>query len=1073
MSLALVLVLAQQVYAQSRAVSGTVTDQGTSQGLPGVAVIVKGTTVGTTTGLDGSYTINVPAEGSTLIFRFIGYKTVERAIGNSSTVNVALGVDDKQLEEVVVVAYGTADKGSFTGSAAQITTEKIAQRPVTNITNAIAGQAAGVQANAGSGQPGSGPDIRIRGIGSIYSSNDPLYVVDGVPYSGNIANLNVDDIENISILKDASSSALYGARAANGVVMVTTKKGKSGRNQINLKISQGVTNRGLKEYDRVNAYEYYPLVWEAQRNALAYATTGAVPLEDANKLASGTWPTRFTTGANAGKQNYNGKAVSDVSQILGYNPFNVANTDIVRPDGTLNPNANLLYADDLDWFEPIERNGSRSDYGLNFSGGSEKSDYFVSMGYLNEKGFVIKSDYERFTGRVNVNTQATDWFKTGLNIAGTITESNQANTASSTGYVNPFFFARNIGPIYPVYAHDPVTGAYLLDQNGNKIYDYGNLSEYGLPNRGSSASVGRHVVAETMWNDNLYNRNVLSARTFGEVTFLKDFKFTTNLSVDISNYLAAEYDNNKVGDGAPAGRASRTSSTTTSYNLNQLLNYANTFNDRHYVEVLLGHENYSYEYKYLYGMRQKVIGEGNTELGNFTTTNDLTSRTDTYKTEGYFSRLNYTFDDKYTVSGSYRRDGSSRFSTDVRWGDFWSVGASWRLDRETFIAMPEWVDMLKLRGSYGQVGNDALLNLDGTTRYYGWQPLYGLGYNNAAEPGILQESLASQDLLWESNNSYDIGVEFDLFGRVNGSVEYFKRESENLLFQVPLPLSGGVLTRWQNIGTMANTGVEAQLAADVVKAKDFTWNVSVNVATYKNEVKELPEGQEEIISGTKKYMVGRSIYDYWLRDWYGVDPNTGNGVFVADNPEDKNAYELNGTMVTTQSNGAKYHYAGSAIPDFAGGITNTFAYKNLSLSVLLTYQVGGKVYDANYASLMNAGTQGGALHTDILNRWQQPGDVTDVPRMDLTAATQYNAQSDRWLIDASYLNIRSVNLNYVLPSSITSKVFLKNASVFASGENLGLFSKRDGMNVNQSYSGVTSNTYSPARIYTVGLNVTL
>ncbi|PTX15263.1 TonB-linked SusC/RagA family outer membrane protein [Pontibacter mucosus] len=1050
LGLVMLLVLVNQAWAQNQTVTGKVADTSSGQPLPGVAVIVKGTTVGTTTGVDGHYSINVPAGSNTLIFRFIGYQTVERGIDNASTINVSLGVDDKQLEEVVVVAYGTADKGSFTGSAAQISSEKIAQRPVTNITNAIAGQAAGVQANSGSGQPGSGPDIRIRGIGSVYSSNDPLYVVDGVPYSGSIANLNVDDIESISILKDASSSALYGARAANGVVMVTTKKGKSGRNQINLKISQGVTNRGLKEYDRVNAYEYYPLVWEAQRNSLVYATEDPKTMDEANLAAT-----------------------NGVKGILGYNPFNVADNEIVGLDGKINPEARLLYADDLDWFDPIERNGSRSDYGLNFSGGNDKSDYFVSLGYLNEKGFVIKSDYERFTGRVNVNTQATDWFKTGLNIAGTITESNQANTGSSTGYVNPFFFARNMGPIYPVYAHDPVTGAYLLDQNGGKIYDYGNLSELGLPNRGSSASVGRHVVAETMWNNNLYNRNVLSARTYGEITFLKDFKFTTNLSVDISNYLAAEYDNNKVGDGAPAGRANRTSSTTTSYNLNQLLNYAKTFNDRHYVEVLLGHENYNYQYKYLYGMRQGLIVEGNTELGNFTTTNSLDSRTDLYRTEGYFSRLNYTFDDKYTVSGSYRRDGSSRFYQDVRWGDFWSVGASWRLDREDFIVMPAWVDMLKLRGSYGQVGNDAILTSSGANNYYGWQALYGLGYNNAAEPGFLQESLASQDLLWESNNSYDVGVEFDLFGRINGSVEYFKRESENLLFQVPLPLSSGVLTRWQNVGTMANTGVEAQISADAVKAQDFTWNVSVNVSSYKNEIKQLPEGQEEIISGTKKYMVGRSVYDYWLRDWYGVDPNTGNGVFIADNPEDKNAYDLDGKRVTTQANGAKYHYAGSAIPDFAGGITNTFAYKNLSLSVLLTYQVGGKVYDANYASLMNAGTQGGALHTDILNRWQNAGDVTDVPRMDLTAATQYNAQSDRWLIDASYLNIRSVNLNYVLPSNITSKVFLKNASVFASGENLGLFSKRDGMNVNQSYSGVTSNTYSPARIYTVGLNVTL
>lgn len=1040
-SFALVLTLLQQAYAQSRTITGTVTDQATSQGLPGVAVIVKGTTVGTATDPDGTFTVDVPAKGETLIFRFIGYKTVERAIDNTSVVTVELSVDNKKLEEVVVVAYGTADKGSFTGSASQIKSEKLENRPVTNVVNAIAGQAAGVQTNASSGQPGAAPDIRIRGIGSYTSSNDPLYVVDGVPYSGNIANLNADDIANISILKDASSSALYGARAANGVVMITTKKGKSGRSQINVKISQGATERAIPEYNRVDAFEYYPLVWEARRNALV--------------------------NAGADEATANQTASDEVKGILGYNPFNVADDQIVGTDGKINPNAQLLYGDDLDWFEPITRRGSRSDYGISYSGGNEKNDYYVSLGYLNEKGFVIKSDYERLTGRVNINSQATDWFKTGLNISGTMTESEQANSEGSNSYVNPFFFARNIGPIYPVHAHDPVTGAYLLDEKGNRIFDYGNRSGLGLPTRGSDASVGRHVVAETMWNDNQFRINALSARTYGEITFLKDFKFTTNLSVDISNYNASEYDNNQVGDGAPAGRASRTNSTTTSYNVNQLLNYSRTFNNKHYVEALLGHESYSFEYNYLFGARQEVIVEGNTELGNFTTTNGLNSYTRDYRTEGFLSRLNYTFDDRYTFSASYRRDGSSRFFRDVRWGDFWSVGASWRLDRESFLSLPEWVDMLKLRGSYGEVGNDAI----GT--YYGYQALYDLGYNNASEPGFLQAKLASPELVWESNNSFDVGVEFNLFGRVNGSVEYFNRVSENLLFAVPLPLSSGVLERLENIGTLYNRGVELHVAADVVRSAGFNWAIDANWSTYDNKFTKLPEQSPEIINGTKKVMEGQSIYDYWLRDWYGVDPATGNGLYRADTFDEENTFVLNGDTVTTSANNAKYHYAGTAIPDFSGGITNTFAYKDLSLSVLLTYQVGGKVYDGAYASLMDAGTEGGALHKDILERWQKPGDVTNVPRMDLVAANQYNAASDRWLIDASYLNIRAVNLAYNLPENIASKMFVQRLSLFAAGENLALFSKREGMNVTQNYSGVTSNVYAPARVYTLGLNVTL
>lgn len=1037
--LALFAVL-QHAVAQSKTITGKVTDQESGIGLPGVSVIVKGTTVGTATAGDGTFSVNVPAEGKTLIFRFIGYQTVERAVTEGGTINVSLPTDQKQLEEVVVVAYGTADKSSFTGSAAQINSEKIAQRPVTNISNAITGQAAGVQTTGGGGQPGDGLSIRIRGFGSYNASSEPLYVVDGVPYSGAIGNINTEDVESISILKDAASTALYGARAANGVVMITTKKGKSNRSEINLKVTEGFSGRGLQEYERVNAQEYYPVVWEAYRNSLI----GGGSTADAANL----------------------KASKDVFGILKYNPFNVPNDQIVLPDGKLNPSASLLYGDDLDWEKELMRTGNRKDYALSFSGGVDKTDYYVSLGYLDDKGYLIRSDYERFTGRLNVNTQATNWFKTGLNISGTMTESNQASDGSNTGYVNPFYFSRNIGPIYPVYEHDPVTGAYVLDDAGNKIYDLG----FG---RGPGASAGRHVLAETMLNDNLFKRNALSARTYGEIKFLKDFKFTTNLSVDLNNYTGLSYENTLVGDGAPAGRGSKTATTTTSYNINQLLNYSKTIG-KHYFDVLAGHENYDYTYNYMYGSKQGVIVDGITELVNFTTINSLTSYTDTYRTEGYFSRLNYTLDDKYTVSASYRRDGSSRFHKDTRWGDFWSVGASWRLDKESFVTMPEWVNMVKLRGSYGEVGNDNI------GAYYAWQALYGFGpsYNNADEPGFLQESLASKDLKWESSNSYDFGVDFGLFNnRVRGSAEYFYRGSENLLFDVPLPLSTGVLSRSMNIGSLYNKGIELQVSADVLKVNGFTWNVDANWTTLKNEFSKLPEGQSEIINGTKKIMVGRSMYDFWLRDFYGVDPDNGNALYRADkyNEADQSIKIINGDTLTNVIANARYHYAGTAIPDFSGGVTNTFSYKGVSLSVLFTYQVGGLVYDGTYAGLMGSNNEGGAWHRDILNRWQKPGDVTDVPRVEAggQSANLSSGSSDRWLTDASFLNLRSVSLSYNLPNTLTSKIFAKRANLYVTGENLALMSARKGMNVNQSFAGTTSNAYSPAKIVTFGLNVTL
>ncbi|MBJ6117289.1 TonB-dependent receptor [Pontibacter sp. BT310] len=1043
----------QDVVAQTKTVTGKVSDQQNGLGLPGVSVIVKGTSVGTATTADGTYTLNVPADGTTLIFRFIGYVPVERAIGNQGSINVTMAVDSKQLDEVIVVAYGTAEKGTFTGSASQIKTEDLAKRPVTNVVSALTGVAPGIQTTSGGGQPGDGPAIRIRGIGSANSSNTPLYVVDGVPYSGGISNINPDDIASLTILKDAAATTLYGSRASNGVIMITTKTGNKNKSQINLKVVQGVSSRGLEEYERVNAYEYYPLLWESYRNSLVYAAKNPETMDAANI-----------------------KATDKIKGLLGYNPFNVADNAIVGIDGKINPNAQMIYgAENMDWEKALMRDSRRSDYSMNVNGGTEKSDYYISLGYTNDKGYLIKSDFERYTARLNVNTQAKEWFKTGINFAGTYSTSNQANDASSTGYVNPFYFSRMMGPIYPVYALDPTTGKPILDEKGNKIYDLGNMTQLGLSNRPSNGSPGRHVVAETEWNSNDFVRNMISARTFGEIKFLQNFKFTTNLSLDLTNYSGSTYQNKIVGDGAPAGRSSQTKTTTTSYTVNQLLNYNKTFADVHSVDMLLGHENYALDYNYLYGFRQGQVLDGNTELGNFTTTNSLTSSTDRHRIESYFSRINYSFDERYTLSASYRRDGSSKFSPDYRWGDFWSIGAGWRLDNETFLNLPSWVDMLKIRGSYGEIGNDGILDANGNSNYYPYMGLYSVGpsFNNASEPGFLLQTVPSPELVWEASRSFDFGFDFGLFQRVSGSVEYFHRISDNLLFEVPLPLSSGLLSKSENNGTMYNKGVELELNGDVVKTKDFTWDVNFNWTTFKNEFTKLPS--EEQISGSKKWMVGKSIYDYWLREYMGVDPATGEAIYRANIFDETNSKVLaNGDTVTNNINNARYHYTGSAIPDFSGGIRNTFTYKNLSLSVLMTYQVGGKVYDSNYASLMSPGSYGQALHKDMLNRWQNPGDITDVPRMDAGRLTDFSSgTSDRWLIDGSHLNIRSVDLTYTVPSAIASKLQLQGARVFLSGENLAMFAKRKGLNPSQSFSGVTSNSYSPSRIISAGLNVTL
>lgn len=1066
--LALIVLSVGQLLAQNRTIAGKVTD---SKGVPlsNASVLIKGTTVGTTTNEEGRYSLTVPPSAKTLIISSVGLSPREVAIGNKTTVNVSLEQANEGLEQVIVVAYGTAKKSEYTGSAAQINAKEIEKRPIMNVTNALVGSAPGIQTTTASGQPGSSPGIRLRGFSSYSGSSSPLIVVDGVPYDGGIANINADDVESISTLKDASTTALFGSRGANGVIMVTTKKGKKNRNQVTFKMTQGYTERGLPEYDKVDAYQYYPLMWESYRNSLAYKAT-PIPMADANKIATGLYP-RYTTGANAGRQNYNGTAYSDISQLLGYNPFNVPSTDIVREDGTLNPNAKLLWADDLDWAGAGTRTGNRQDYQLSYSGGNDKSDYFGSFGYTSEKGFAVNSDFKRFSGRVSVNTNPTTWFRTGFNMSGSTVKTNQA---ADGGIVNPFYFSRYIAPIYPVYAHNPTTGEYLLDVNGQRFYDYGSLTQLGLPSR--PYNTGRHTVAENLWNQRLVKRNVVSGRAFGEITFIPDLKGTVNISTDIQDYLFEEYDNRLVGDGAPSGRSRRTVAKTTSYTFNQLLNYTKKIG-QHNLAVLAGHETYDLAVNNLSGSKQGQIAEGISEFPNFSTINGTSSSTDKKHIESYLSRLNYDFSGKYFVSGSFRRDGNSLFAPDVRWANFWSAGAGWRLDKEEFLKV-SWIDQLKLRASYGKVGNDAGLG------YYPYQGLYSLGFNNALEPGYVQSgTLPNPALTWESVKSLDFGVDFVLFkNRLSGSIEYFNRVSDGLIFSVPQPLSnggttGGALSINRNIGSMYNRGIEVQLTGDPIRGKDFSWTVNVNATTFRNKITKMPVETPEIISGTKKRAEGQSLYEYWLRHYYGVDPTDGSALYAYNTFNSSCRILDNGKggkdTVTTDIANAKYFYVGeTSIPKVYGSVSNSFRYKDFELSIMITYQLGGKIYDGAYASLMHAGTYGAGWSTDILNRWQKPGDITNVPRLDNSKVAIFDAGTDRWLIDASYLSINNVNLSYNLPKKWLGKINAQNARVYLSGENLAFFSKRKGMNVNGAFDGTTGDTYNVARVLTAGVNIT-
>lgn len=1055
----LFLVVSTVLSAQPFQVTGTVSEQGSGMPLSFVNVQVKGTTTGATTADNGSYSINANPN-ATLVFSFIGYKTIEVKVENRKVVNVVMEPDALALDEVVMVAYGTAKKSSVTGAINSVNSATIEKRPVTTALAALSGTSPGVQVNTSFGQPGDDPSIRIRGIGSVNYSSSPLIVLDGSPFVGSMSNINPSDIESMNILKDAASTALYGSRGSNGVIMITTKKGKKDKLNVAINLSQGFSTRGLPEYDRIDAFQYYPIMWESLRNSLITSTR---PIDQASILASG--------GTSNG-----------IVSSLGYNPFKgIANDQVVDVNGKLNPNANtLLWGDDTDWYGPVEHIGSRTEANIIANGGNDISDYYVSVGYIKDNGWLKKTNYERLSARANVNFKPVKWFSYGINLNASTNKSTQANLESSTGYANPIYFARTMGPIYPVYKHDRVTGDYILDNNGEKVWDLGaSVIQNGVTYGARVQNNGRHGIAEHMLNNILFDRNTIQSRVYAEFHFLKDFTFRVTNSLDVNQYLESRYENTIVGDGAPQGRSRRESTLRYTWNNTQILSYNKSFG-RHEITAMAGHENYSNQYKELYAFRQGIIVPGNDELINFTTTNDVYSFLDVHKVEGFLSRATYSFDNgRFTAEGSYRRDGSSKFFKNVRWGNFWSIGAGWRIDREKFMKSVSWVDFLKFRASYGLNGND------GGISYYAWQVLYSY-YNNGPEPGFIQSTKpGNPDLTWETTIQADLGLEFSIFNnRVRGTIDWFNKESRDLIFSLPLAPSTGYVNQDRNVGSLYNRGFEIDLNFKLYESKYITAGLNANATLIKNKITRLPEQNriDGIVDGNFKRMEGGSVYDYWLRQWYGVDPTNGDALYLFDDRKDANGNYIitwadadckiiNDVRVTNNQNKAKYDWAGTALPEVYGSITPFFNIYGFDVSIQFNYSLGGKSYDAAWAGLMSTGGMGVAKASEIMDRWTTPGQITNVPRMDNAKTTAFNAASSRWLVKSDYLALRNISVGYNFKPTFLKMMKIKGLKVFATAENLALFSARKGLNPMQNFDGTVNNSLGFNRTVTLGLNL--
>ncbi|MCE2612864.1 TonB-dependent receptor [Flavobacteriaceae bacterium D16] len=1029
----LLVFIVQFTFAQQKTITGTVTDASNSP-LPGASVVVKGTARGVQTDFDGNYSIQA-SSNETLVYSYLGYVTQELAVGSRSSIDVQLLDDVESLEEVIVTAYGTSTKEAFTGSATVVGAEDLAIRQVTSPIAAIEGRATGVQFTSPSGQPGSSPGIVIRGVGTLNGSTDPLYIVDGVQWEGALTAINQEDIASFTILKDAASTSLYGSRAANGVVIITTKSGKKGGVRVTASMQYGLTSPAIPFYDELSPQQYYETMWEALRNSSAGGGDPAF-------------------------------ASANIYQSLGYNPFNVPNDQIVGLDGSINPSAQLIYKS-LDWYDVLTRTGVRQNYNVNVSGGGEDSRVFFSASYLEEEGYVVTSAFDRLTTRVNGEFDVSDKITVGGSANITISNAAGPSSAGTGSIVNPFGFAKNIGSVYPVFVND-LNGNLVLDDFGNPVYDNGEgFAEFNIGSR--PISQGRHALQELVLNDERDRDNTYGFRMFGEWEIIDGLKVRLNYGRDINEGLEQEYENAIIGDAQPDGRFSDERFRRQVENFNQIITYNKSFGN-HNLDITAGHESYDRTFNGIDGLKTVQTATGIFVNDNFSNIVRLGGNTTRKSIEGYFLRTNYNFDNKYYIGASVRRDGSSVFSSESRWGTFYSVSGAWRVDQESFMENVSWIDALKFRASYGEVGNDDLLD------FFISQPRFSIT-SNAAAPAIINTDLGNAALKWETIENFDVAAEFTLFNNfLDGSVEYYRRNSSDLLYNLPIAPSNGLNEVPTNIGDMYNSGWEVALTTHLVRSDDIRWDVTLQGSTFKNEITSLPD---PFINGSKRWAEGRSRFDFFLLRTAGVDPDNGDQLFLVyeldENGESVpvDADNDGNTDTTNDWQATERAYTGdSTIPDLLGSVANSLSYKGFTLDFLITFGIGGSFLDNGYSAMMHSGNFGSSYHPDILRAWRQPGDITDVPRLESGNPNLVRTQSDRFLTDASFWSLKNVNLGYNFSRQVTESLGLDALRVSISGENLYLKSKRDGLDPQYNLAGTPAgNDFNPARIISMGLNV--
>ena len=1026
-NLSLIAMLSIQLLSAQKTITGVITDE-TGVPLPGATVIELGTTNGVSSDFDGNYTIETGEEAA-LEYSFVGYSSQIIKDIDGDLLNVSL-YPSNELDEVVVVAYGVQSKESIVGSIAVISDATIQAQQATTITQALQGSIPGVNIITSGGVPGTNPIIRIRGVGSINADSSPLVIVDGAPFNGNLNNIAQEQVESISVLKDASSTSLYGSRGANGVIIITTKSGtKRSKTQLTISSNYGVSTNASALHDLINVDDFTKYAWESSRNSEQYVN-GLTP-SAAGSIAS-----------------------MNLISELKYNPYGLS-----QP---VNTSGELLVSPmwDTDWKKAVfSDNVTRKEHGVSINGGGEKTSFYFGSNYLKEEGQVKTTFFERIATRLKIDTEVNDFIKAGLNVAYTTSKLN-APSQSGDGLQGAIQWLYSVPNFYPLYQRDG-NGGLILNSAGERIFDYGNnLTQ--LINGSRSNGANENAVGAIENYKFITNRTSTTMNGYLSVNILEQLKFRSDVFYERSSYDNFSYSDNNFGIAANVdGRVTQNRDFDTTLNLTQSLNYKTYFG--------LNSLNADIIFETL---RYQIDELGASGIGFLTNVNVLNGSTRPEGVSGsnteerlisLISRISYNYDKKYYLEASARRDGSTRFSEESRWGNFYSIGGSWIASEESFIRDIDFINYLKIKASYGELGNNRGIG------YFPYLQLFETGFSQGENPGVLSSSPVDPILTWEKTAMLNYGFEFGIFdGLLDGSVEVYNKESIDLIYDKPLAISTGNDFIKTNVGSLRNYGVEFSLRSTIIDKEDLTLNLGLNFSLDNNEISKL--SQKEFINGNKKWEVGRSLYEFYIRESAGVDPNDGYLMWYKDLLDTNGEPTGERTMTKVYSEADRYYVGASSLPDIIGGFNTSVTYKNFDLNALFNFSFGSYVYDHSYERLMNTTDITGQRHADIAKRWTKPGDVTDVPLL-LNSQNYFGATSSRFLFKNDYIRLKALSIGYSFKESFTERLNVSRFRLYLQGDNIFTYQTHKGIDPEQDLSGATNNRSYQLKTFSLGVNV--